>query len=69
VTDIWPAAKRSEVMSRIRSRATKPELIVRLLLHRSGVSYSLRRKDLPGKPDIVKLFGNTRPASFAQAGG
>ena len=53
MTDLWPAAKRSEVMSRIRSGGTKPELIVRSLLHRSGVRFSLRRKDLPGKPDIV----------------
>jgi len=40
-------------MSRIRGGDTKPELIVRSLLHRSGVRFSLRRKNLPGKPDIV----------------
>ncbi len=51
--DIWSPEKRSAVMSRIRSRDTKPELIVRSLLHRSGFRFSLRRKDLPGKPDIV----------------
>ena len=51
--DTWSAAKRSEVMARIRSRDTKPELIVRSLLHRCGVRFSLRRRDLPGKPDIV----------------
>lgn len=51
--DIWTPDKRSEVMSHIRGKDTKPELIVRSLLHRSGVRYSLRRKDLPGKPDIV----------------
>lgn len=51
--DIWTPEKRSEVMARIRSRDTKPELIVRSLLHRSGMRFSLRRKDLPGKPDIV----------------
>jgi DNA mismatch endonuclease (patch repair protein) len=51
--DIWTKSKRSEVMSHIRSCDTKPELIVRSLLHRSGIRYSLRRKDLPGKPDIV----------------
>ncbi len=45
--------KRSWVMSRIRSRDTKPELVVRSLLHRCGFRYSLRRTDLPGKPDIV----------------
>jgi DNA mismatch endonuclease (patch repair protein) len=50
--DIWSPEKRSAVMGRIRSRDTKPELIVRSLLHRAGVRFSLRRKDLPGKPDI-----------------
>ena len=51
--DAWSAAKRSEVMARIRSRDTKPELIVRSLLHRCGVRFSLRRRGLPGTPDIV----------------
>jgi DNA mismatch endonuclease (patch repair protein) len=51
--DIWSIEKRSAVMARIRGRDTKPELIVRSLLHRSGVRFSLRRKELPGKPDIV----------------
>lgn len=51
--DIWSKAKRSAVMARIRGRDTKPELLVRSLLHRAGVRFSLRRKDLPGRPDIV----------------
>ena len=40
-------------MSRIRGRDTVPEKRVRSLLHRHGFRFSLRRKDLPGKPDIV----------------
>ena len=40
-------------MSRIKNRDTKPELIVRSLLHRAGYRFRLHRKDLPGKPDIV----------------
>lgn len=40
-------------MSRIRGRDTLPERRVRSLLHRLGFRFSLRRKDLPGKPDIV----------------
>ena len=40
-------------MSRIRSKNTKPELIVRSVLHRMGYRFRLHRKDLPGKPDIV----------------
>lgn len=45
--------KRSWNMSRIKNRDTKPELIVRSLLHRMGYRFRLQRKDLPGKPDIV----------------
>ncbi len=44
---------RSFIMSRIRSKDTVPELIVRRFLHRSGYRFRLHRKDLPGKPDIV----------------
>jgi DNA mismatch endonuclease Vsr len=44
---------RSWNMSRIRSHDTIPEKRVRSLLHRHGFRFSLRRKDLPGKPDIV----------------
>ncbi len=40
-------------MARIRGKNTKPELVVRSLLHRAGYRFSLHRKDLPGKPDIV----------------
>ena len=44
---------RSWNMSRIRSGDTKPERIVRSLLHGRGYRFRLHRKDLPGKPDIV----------------
>ncbi|MBY4631588.1 very short patch repair endonuclease [Rhizobium croatiense] len=40
-------------MSAIRPRHTKPEHIVRQLLHRLGYRFRLHRKDLPGHPDIV----------------
>ena len=40
-------------MSRIKGRDTAPEKRVRPLLHRLGFRFSLRRKDLPGRPDIV----------------
>ena len=40
-------------MSRIKNRDTKPEIIVRSLLHRMGYRFRLHRTDLPGKPDIV----------------
>ena len=45
--------RRSWNMSRIKGKDTKPELIVRSLLHRMGYRFRLHRKDLPGKPDIV----------------
>ena len=51
--DLLTPARRSWNMSRIRGRDTIPEKRVRSLLHRLGFRFSLRRKDLPGKPDIV----------------
>lgn len=44
---------RSEMMAAVRSKDTKPEMLVRRLLHRSGYRFRLHRSDLPGKPDIV----------------
>jgi len=44
---------RSWNMSRIRGRDTSPEKRVRSILHRMELRFSLHRKDLPGKPDIV----------------
>lgn len=40
-------------MSRIRSKDTKPEMIVRKFLFSQGFRYKLHDKSLPGKPDIV----------------
>jgi len=40
-------------MSRIRCKNTKPERVVRSLLHRMGYRFRLHRADLPGKPDVV----------------
>ena len=40
-------------MSRIRGKNTKPELIVRSMLHRMGFRFRIHRQDLPGRPDIV----------------
>lgn len=45
--------QRSEIMRAVKGRDTKPEMIVRGLLHRMGYRYRLHRTDLPGKPDIV----------------
>jgi DNA mismatch endonuclease (patch repair protein) len=51
--DTIDAQRRSENMRRIRSQNTKPELVLRSLLHQLGYRFRLHRKDLPGKPDIV----------------
>ena len=44
---------RSENMSRIKSKNTAPELIVRRGLHARGFRFRVDRRDLPGRPDIV----------------
>jgi DNA mismatch endonuclease (patch repair protein) len=53
MTDHITKDRRSWNMSRIRSRHTKPELIIRSLLHRAGYRFRLNYRKLPGKPDIV----------------
>jgi len=53
MTDLVDKATRSRMMSGIRSRNTRPELLLRKGLHRLGFRYSLHNKNLPGKPDIV----------------
>jgi len=40
-------------MSHVSGKDTKPELIVRSILHRMGFRFRLYRKDLPGNPDIT----------------
>jgi DNA mismatch endonuclease (patch repair protein) len=45
--------RRSWNMSRIRAKDTRPERLVRSLLHSLGYRFRLNRKDLPGRPDIV----------------
>lgn len=44
---------RSRMMASIRSRDTKPELVVRRYLHRAGFRYRISPRNLPGRPDIV----------------
>jgi len=45
--------QRSRNMSAIKSKNTRPEIVVRKLLHSMGYRFRLHRKDLPGSPDIV----------------
>ena len=53
MTDVHTREQRSYNMSRIKGTDTKPELIVRSLVHQMGLRFRLHRKDLPGKPDLV----------------
>ena len=53
MADILTREKRSWNMSRIKGKDTKPELLLRKLLHRRGFRFRLHDKKLPGKPDIV----------------
>ncbi|NJC88149.1 MAG: DNA mismatch endonuclease Vsr [Desulfuromonas sp.] len=53
MADVFTQAKRSWVMSRIAGKHTKPEKIVRKLLHSAGFRFRLHNRTLPGKPDIV----------------
>ena len=45
--------ERSRNMSRVKGRDTKPELLVRSIVHRLGYRFRLHGKKLPGRPDIV----------------
>jgi DNA mismatch endonuclease, patch repair protein len=53
MTDIVDPETRSQWMSGIRSRDTKPELAVRCFLHRAGLRFRLGGAGLPGRPDVV----------------
>jgi DNA mismatch endonuclease (patch repair protein) len=53
MSDVFPKEKRSWIMSRVKGRDTKPEILVRSLVHRMGFRFRLHGRDLPGKPDIV----------------
>jgi DNA mismatch endonuclease (patch repair protein) len=53
MTDVHDPQTRSYNMSRIRSKDTKPEMLVRKYLFARGFRYRLHDKKLPGKPDLV----------------
>jgi len=52
-TDSFSRENRSEIMSHIKSKNTKPEYVVRSALHKMGYRFRLHRRDLPGTPDII----------------
>lgn len=53
MSDCFDSKKRSSVMSRIKAKNTKPERVVRSLLHSLGYRFRLHKNSLPGSPDIV----------------
>ena len=53
MADVHTIEQRSYNMSRIKSKDTKPEMLVRRFLHANGFRYKLHDKSLSGKPDIV----------------
>jgi DNA mismatch endonuclease, patch repair protein len=53
MTDKLTPQRRSWNMSRIRSADTKPEIVLRSVLHRMGFRFRVHRRGLPGRPDIV----------------
>ncbi|AFU19888.1 very short patch repair endonuclease [Actinobacillus suis] len=53
MTDIFSPQKRSEIMSRVKSKNTKPEIIVRTFLFSMGFRYRKNDKRYAGVPDIL----------------
>lgn len=51
--DIFEKQKRSQIMSHISGKNTKPEILIRKIAHSLGYRFRLHKKELPGKPDIV----------------
>jgi DNA mismatch endonuclease (patch repair protein) len=53
MTDIVSPEKRSAMMSSVGSKDTKPEMIVRRILHGMGYRFRVHSSTLPGTPDVV----------------
>lgn len=53
MADVLTPEQRRLNMSRIRGRNTKPELLLRKILHGAGFRYRLHARELPGRPDMI----------------
>jgi len=53
VVDVHTPAQRSRNMAAIKARNTKPEILVRRVVHSMGFRYGLHNRKLPGTPDLV----------------
>lgn len=62
MADVFDQKTRSEVMARVKSKDTRPEMAVRRFLHARGLRFRLHCKDLPGRPDLA--FPSRRVALF-----
>ncbi|HZO91042.1 MAG TPA: very short patch repair endonuclease [Chthonomonadaceae bacterium] len=60
--DVFKPEKRSAIMRAVKDKNTKPEMLVRRLLHRAGYRYRLYNAALPGKPDLI--FPSRRKVIF-----
>jgi DNA mismatch endonuclease, patch repair protein len=60
--DVHTPEERSRNMAAIKGKNTKPEMLVRRLVHAAGYRYRLHRRNLPGCPDLV--FPSRRSAIF-----
>lgn len=62
MVDTISADKRSHIMSLVKGKNTRPEMLVRRLVHSAGFRYRLHDAKLPGKPDLV--FSRKRKVIF-----
>ena len=62
MVDVFIPEKRSQIMSSIKGKNTKPEMVVRRLLHGAGYRFKVHVKILPGKPDLY--FSSRKKAVF-----
>lgn len=62
MADTISTEKRSYVMSLVKGKNTRPEMLVRRMVHAAGFRYRLHDAKLPGKPDLV--FSRKRKVIF-----
>ncbi|WP_181299123.1 very short patch repair endonuclease [Pseudomonas sp. Q2-TVG4-2] len=62
MVDTISADERSRIMSLVKGKNTRPEMLVRRLVHGAGFRYRLHDAKLPGKPDLV--FSRKRKVIF-----
>jgi DNA mismatch endonuclease (patch repair protein) len=53
MVDTFPTLKRKQIMAAVKSKNTRPEMIVRRMVHGMGFRFRLHVKSLPGTPDLV----------------